>query len=171
RLLPLLTGVVCTAGVTTKKRHRSKDFQRKRKDISSSSTVEWTQRATLCVLDEIDGATSNISTNKKNSFEEGKDVISSLVDLINKKDSKGYSVIKRPIICLCNDLWNRNLKILREKVKVISLPPPSENLLQQRMTDILNFEGFKSSSEFITKLIRLHNLDIRSSLHTLNFIA
>jgi len=79
--------------------------------------------------------------------------------------------ILRPIICICNDLWSRALKPLRDQALVLVVDPPRGNRLQQRVKEICKNENVQIESLAISKLLEVCELDIRSTLNHLQALA
>ncbi|SOV73640.1 replication factor c protein, putative [Plasmodium sp. gorilla clade G3] len=113
----------------------------------------------LCIIDEIDG----LSSTHQN--------IDSIMKFLNKKDKKNKSIIKRPIICICNDIYHKSLKELRKISKVVIVENINIEMLKIRINYICDKENIKINNEAINKLIDICKSDIRSILNTIYFLS
>ncbi|SOV20552.1 replication factor c protein, putative [Plasmodium sp. DRC-Itaito] len=118
-----------------------------------------TSKPNLCIIDEIDG----LSSTQQN--------IDSIMKFLNKKDKKNKSIIKRPIICICNDIYHKSLKELRKISKVIIVENINIEMLKTRINYICDKENIKINNEAINKLIDICKSDIRSILNTIYFLS
>ncbi|KAK1932920.1 hypothetical protein X943_001386 [Babesia divergens] len=110
-------------------------------------------RPNLCLLEEVDGLHAA----------EGQ-IIGALKDLSQK------GLIKRPIVCTCNDLYNKNLRELRQIAKVIVVDSCNTEALKDRLLYIADAEGYKVDEELVEDLMKLHHNDVRSCITALEFI-
>ncbi|GBE58851.1 replication factor C [Babesia ovata] len=110
-------------------------------------------RPNLCLLEEVDGLHAA----------EGQ-LIGALKELNQKH------MIKRPIVCICNDLYNKNLRELRQISKVIVVDSCDGEALRDRLLNIAKLEGYKVDDQMIDDLIKLHQNDIRSCITALEFM-
>ncbi|KAH9981098.1 P-loop containing nucleoside triphosphate hydrolase protein [Lactifluus volemus] len=111
----------------------------------------------LVVIDEIDGATGD------NAY----GFINKLVQLTyekanksrnKKKGDKGKQVLRRPIICICNDLYAASLTKLRPLARVIRFTRPADIHVVKRLRDICDHT------------VGISLGDLRGCLNTLQFI-
>uniref|UniRef100_A0A8C9GM33 AAA+ ATPase domain-containing protein n=1 Tax=Piliocolobus tephrosceles TaxID=591936 RepID=A0A8C9GM33_9PRIM len=116
-------------------------------------------KSNICIIDEIDG----LSSSQQN--------IDGILKFLNKKDKKNKSIIKRPIICICNDIYHKSLKELRKISKVVIVEEINKELLQTRILSICEKENIKISNDVINKLIEIYKCDIRSILNTIYFLS
>jgi chromosome transmission fidelity protein 18 len=118
------------------------------------------------VLDEIDGST--------------KGAINVLVAMAKaranpvKTDSdgkkrKGATPLRRPVICICNDLFAPSLRALRKVALEIALPPVTTRQLTARLADVCKLSGVSADARSLTALCEATSGDIRSCLSTLQF--
>eukprot|EP00371_Babesia_bovis_P003198 XP_001611845.1 hypothetical protein [Babesia bovis T2Bo] len=110
-------------------------------------------RPNLCLLEEVDGLHAA----------EGR-VIGALKDLNQK------NMIKRPIVCICNELYDKNLRELRQISKVIVVESCYTEALKHRLANIAELEGYQVDEQLLDDLIKLHHNDIRSCITALEFI-
>ncbi|KAI0302221.1 P-loop containing nucleoside triphosphate hydrolase protein [Russula brevipes] len=123
----------------------------------------------LVVIDEIDGATGD----NANGF------INRLVQLTyektnksrgKKKGDRGKQALRRPIICICNDLYASSLAKLRPLARIIRFTRPADIHVVKRLRDICDTEGLKADSRALSTLVGIALGDLRSCLNTLQFI-
>lgn len=112
----------------------------------------------LCIIDEIDGMASSQQN------------INCIMKFLNKK-VKNRSIIRRPIICICNDIYHKSLKELRKISKVVIVDSVNEDMLKSRIHYICEKENIKMNSDAVTKLIHTYKGDIRCILNTINFLS
>lgn len=113
----------------------------------------------LCIIDEIDG----LSSSQQN--------IDSIMKFLNKKDKKHRSIIKRPIICICNDIYHKSLRELRKISKVVIVENVNVDMLKVRLNQICEKENIKLTGDATNKLLDVYKNDIRSILNTINFLC
>ncbi|KAH8980916.1 P-loop containing nucleoside triphosphate hydrolase protein [Lactarius hatsudake] len=123
----------------------------------------------LVVIDEIDGATGD----NAHGF------INRLIQLTyektnktrsKKKGDKGKQILRRPIICICNDLYASSLAKLRPLARVIRFTRPADIHVVRRLRDICDAEGLKTDSRALSTLVGISLGDLRGCLNTLQFI-
>ncbi|KAF8478472.1 P-loop containing nucleoside triphosphate hydrolase protein [Russula ochroleuca] len=123
----------------------------------------------LVVIDEIDGATGD----NAHGF------INKLVQLTyekmnksrgKKKGDKGKQPLRRPIICICNDLYASSLAKLRPLARVIRFTRPADIHVVKRLRDICDTEGLRTDSRALSTLVGIALGDMRGCLNTLQFI-
>ncbi|KAI0256885.1 P-loop containing nucleoside triphosphate hydrolase protein [Lactifluus subvellereus] len=123
----------------------------------------------LVVIDEIDGATGDNAygfihklvqlTYEKANKSRGK-----------KKGDKGKQVLRRPIICICNDLYASSLAKLRPLTRMIRFTRPADIHVVKRLRDICDTEGLRADSRALSTLVGIALGDLRGCLNTLQFI-
>ncbi|KAF0755680.1 chromosome transmission fidelity protein 18 [Aphis craccivora] len=128
------------------------------------SVMSNDSRPNCLVLDEIDGAPVasidfliKFATEKRVTRKKKTD----------KKEEKG-SILKRPIICICNDVYVPALRNLRQNAFVLNFPPTSSVRLVERLMEISSYENIKTDTGAMTALGTKTNNDIRSCLSTLS---
>ena len=112
------------------------------------------------ILDEIDGIDSKAAVNVL--------IKMALAPLHGKQSSLA---VRRPMICICNDAFVPALRELKKHCQVLQLPPPSSPRLLQRLKAVCQAEGLPISSNALSELITSCGYDIRSALHTLQFVS
>ncbi|KAL6481294.1 hypothetical protein MHYP_G00093740 [Metynnis hypsauchen] len=152
---------------------RSAELFQKRIDTATQmkSVLGANEKPNCLVIDEIDGAPSaaiNIllaTLNRKDS-REGEESSSNPL----KKKKKKESVLLRPIICICNDLYAPALRPLRQQAFLLTFPPTQPSRLAQRLTEIARRQGMKADTGTLMALCEKTDNDIRSCINTLQFL-
>ena len=75
----------------------------------------------------------------------------------------------RPIICICNNAYNRALRPLRQICTLHRFKPISTRTLCRRLLDICRREAIHTDLQTLSYLTTITNNDIRACLHTLQF--
>uniref|UniRef100_A0A6P7GI80 Chromosome transmission fidelity protein 18 homolog n=1 Tax=Diabrotica virgifera virgifera TaxID=50390 RepID=A0A6P7GI80_DIAVI len=127
------------------------------------SVVDREGRPNCVVFDEIDGAPQTS--------------IDFLIKFINgaavTKAKKGKAqkefILKRPIICICNDVYVPALRPLRQVAFVVHFPSTSSSRLAERLMWISRREQIKTDLGAMMALAEKSNNDIRSCLNVLHF--
>lgn len=151
-------------------------------DAMQMHTVFGSKKPVLLVLDEVDG----IEGGAQGGIQEllkmiratptpGSDVetSSNSNDDPSKKrrGPKKPQHLTRPLICICNDLYSPALRELRQIAQVVQFQsPPSESLVQ-RLKQICRREGMNVTDDGLYALVNQTDSDIRSCLHTLQFMT
>ncbi|XP_059092266.1 chromosome transmission fidelity protein 18 homolog isoform X2 [Tigriopus californicus] len=135
-------------------------FRAKLEAATQMKSVSAKDRRPNClIIDEIDG--SPVQT------------INHLVTLIcgkqTKKGSKQGEVLKRPIICICNDLYVPALRPLKQHCLIVPFPPTLSGRLSQRLLEISRKENLLTDTTALNALCEKTENDIRSCLSTLQF--
>ncbi|CAH1167218.1 unnamed protein product [Phyllotreta striolata] len=126
------------------------------------SLVDTENRPNCLIFDEIDGA-------PKASIE----YLIKFVNGIKNKPKKGGKskqfILRRPIICICNDVYAPALRSLRQISLVLHFPRTSSAKLAERLTSICRREGLKTDLSTMMALAEKTNNDIRSCLSMMHF--
>ncbi|KAK0140829.1 Chromosome transmission fidelity protein 18 [Merluccius polli] len=151
---------------------RSAEVFQKRIDTATQmkSVLGTNQRPNCLIIDEIDGAPSaaiNIllaTLNRKDGHggEEGGENA--------KKKKKKETVLLRPIICICNDLYVPALRPLRQQAFLLAFPQTQPSRLTQRLAEISRVQGMKADTGTLMALCEKTDNDIRSCINTLQFL-
>ena len=139
-------------------------------------------RPTLLVLDELDGADGaqavaalvrmaqaelpgkKTSDKRASLFGEG-----ASVEKV-KRRGKGPPPVRRPIICVCNDLYAPSLRQLRDVALVFHLRKPAvPRRLAQRLRSVADSEGIASSPAALASLADAADGDVRAAIGSLQF--
>jgi chromosome transmission fidelity protein 18 len=94
-----------------------------------------------------------------------------LDDEDDKKPTKAKNEIKRPIICICNDLYAKVLTVLRKEALVFHIKKASGGKLEKRLKEICQTEGLNVDTSTIKNLCNKSNNDIRTCINALEFIS
>jgi DNA polymerase III delta prime subunit len=122
-------------------------------DVCSSRSVLDASKPQILVIEEIDSDECCAA-----------DV---LADIMRKHPE----TIKRPVICVCTDVYTKNLKFLRECSTVIQMSPPRALRLGEKVKNICQTEGIRIESLAIDRLVLLCERDIRSVLNQLQTLV
>ncbi|KAH9180738.1 P-loop containing nucleoside triphosphate hydrolase protein [Lactarius sanguifluus] len=135
-------------------------FEINASDARSGQVVDERIRPALeSVIDEIDGATGD----NAHGF------INRLIQLTyektnktrsKKKADKGKQILRRPIICICNDLYASSLAKLRPLARVIRFTRPAD----------IHVKVSGPDSRALSTLVGISLGDLRGCLNTLQFI-
>uniref|UniRef100_A0A671MA98 Chromosome transmission fidelity protein 18 homolog n=1 Tax=Sinocyclocheilus anshuiensis TaxID=1608454 RepID=A0A671MA98_9TELE len=120
---------------------RSAELFQKRIDTATQmkSVLGANEKPNCLIIDEIDGAPAaaiNIllaTLNRKDSREGEESGVNAL-----KKKKKKQSVLLRPIICICNDLYVPALRPLRQQAFLLTFPQTLPSRLAQRLAELMN---------------------------------
>ncbi|XP_063243725.1 chromosome transmission fidelity protein 18 homolog isoform X2 [Bacillus rossius redtenbacheri] len=121
-------------------------------------------RPNCLILDEIDG-TPAAAIEVLVKFATGKDVGKGR----GKKKAAGAGVLKRPIICICNDVYVPALRPLRQLALVVNFPPTASARLAQRLMEIARSERVRTDLTALLALADKAHNDIRTCLGVLQF--
>ncbi|XP_043097625.1 chromosome transmission fidelity protein 18 homolog isoform X2 [Puntigrus tetrazona] len=151
---------------------RSAELFQKRIDTATQmkSVLGANEKPNCLIIDEIDGAPAaaiNIliaTLNRKDSKEE-----ESGVNALKKKKKK-QSVLLRPIICICNDLYVPALRPLRQQAFLLAFPQTLPSRLAQRLAEITRRQGMKADTGTLMALCEKTDNDIRACINTLQFL-
>ncbi|KAM4603613.1 chromosome transmission fidelity protein 18 homolog [Polymixia lowei] len=151
---------------------RSAEVFQKRIDTATQmkSVLGTNQRPNCLIIDEIDGAPAA--------------AINILLATLNRKDGQGgetgaetakkkkkkESVLLRPIICICNDLYVPALRPLRQQAFLLTFPQTQPSRLTQRLAEISRHQGMKADTGTLMALCEKTDNDIRSCINTLQFL-
>uniref|UniRef100_A0A3P8YK91 Chromosome transmission fidelity protein 18 homolog n=1 Tax=Esox lucius TaxID=8010 RepID=A0A3P8YK91_ESOLU len=156
---------------------RSAELFQKRIDTATQmkSVLGANEKPNCLIIDEIDGAPAaaiNIllaTLNRKDGqgVDSGAD---SGAEPLKKKKKKKESVLLRPIICICNDLYVPALRPLRQQAFLLNFPQTQPARLSQRLAEISRAQGMKVDTGTLMALCEKTDNDIRSCINTLQFL-
>lgn len=131
-----------------------------------TSVLNTENRPNCIILDEIDGAPAP-SIEFLVRFATGQ------ISEKGKKGTKGKKkfILKRPIICICNDLYGANLRQLRQIAFVVNFQSIDSARLAERLLHIANREHIKTDLTALLTMVEKSGGDIRSCLSMLQFYA
>ncbi|XP_047658736.1 chromosome transmission fidelity protein 18 homolog [Tachysurus fulvidraco] len=152
---------------------RSAELFQKRIDTATQmkSVLGANEKPNCLIIDEIDGAPSAainvlLATLNRKDSRDGEESTSNPL----KKKKKKESVLLRPIICICNDLYTPALRPLRQQAFLLTFPPTQQSRLTQRLTEITRRQGMKADTGSLMALCEKTDNDIRSCINTLQFL-
>ncbi|VDP99903.1 unnamed protein product [Trichobilharzia regenti] len=146
--------------------------------VSSSTSLNTSKRTNFgqqnylkpccLIMDEIDGAmpaaVEILASAAKNTLPTTSD------RQVRSKKSNPPLVLRRPVICICNDLYSPSVRALRAPgVPCLTLRIPIVDLgcLISRLDIITKAEGLSVDKMTLTHLVEMSDRDIRSCLNTL----
>ncbi|XP_067626216.1 chromosome transmission fidelity protein 18 homolog [Eurosta solidaginis] len=130
-----------------------------------SSVLNEDRRPNCIVLDEIDGA-------PRQSIEFLVRFVSD--NVVSKvktkgKNKAGRNILKRPIICICNDIYEPALRPLRQIAFVVTFPPIESTRLTERLLQIAQRERLKTDFSALYAMSEKSGNDVRCCISTLQF--
>ncbi|KAH8369033.1 hypothetical protein KR200_004514 [Drosophila serrata] len=129
-----------------------------------SSVLNQDKRPNCIVLDEIDGAPRQSIEYLVKFVNDG---------IFNKVKAKGakaeHNVLRRPIICICNDVYDPALRPLRQVAFVVSFPPIDAARLAERLVKIAQREQLKTDFGSLIALAEKSGNDVRSCISSMQF--
>lgn len=133
--------------------------------IDAGSGLASGGKPTCVIIDEIDG----VGGGGDQSF------VRSLLKLIQdtparKNGKQPAKILRRPIICICNDLYATSLRQLRPFARIIRFKKAQPAIMVKRLRDICERESLSADARSLTTLVEITNADVRSCLNTLQFI-
>ncbi|XP_055921861.1 chromosome transmission fidelity protein 18 homolog [Eupeodes corollae] len=129
-----------------------------------TSVLNTDKRPNCIILDEIDGAPRQ-SIEFLIRF-----ITDSVVAKATKKGAKAQkNILKRPIICICNDLYEPALRQLRQVAFVVTFPPINSSRLAERLMEIARKERIKTDFGTLITLAEKSGNDVRSCISTMQF--
>ena len=149
---------------------------------ASSNRTLSSDRPTLLVLDELDGADGAQAVaclvrmaqaelpSKKKSSEKRASLFGLSEEKAPTKKRKGPPPLRRPVICVCNDLYAPSLRQLRDVALVFQLRKPTvPRRLAQRLRTVADSEGVASSPAALATLADAADGDVRAAIGSLQF--
>lgn len=125
------------------------------------STLDADPRPSCLIIDEIDGAP--VAS------------INYLLSLVKNDGSstgkKKKGVLKRPIICICNDLYVPALRELRKATLVLPFPVTNVQRLTARLQYVCRRENLATDHKTLESLCDKTCQDIRACLNTIQFVS
>ncbi|KAK6750016.1 hypothetical protein RB195_002174 [Necator americanus] len=122
--------------------------------VRTSRTITQGTRPNCLILDEIDGAPAE-----------------AVRFLVKAVQATGKKAIRRPIICICNNMYIPALRELRAIAMNIQVTPTSKERLIQRLTTIAELEEVRVDRFTLQRLVKLSHCDVRFSINTLQFVS
>ncbi|KAF7992568.1 hypothetical protein HCN44_004912 [Aphidius gifuensis] len=126
-------------------------------------------RPNCLIFDEIDGAPTT-SIDLLIQFVQGK-LTTKGNNNKKQKTTKDNEYCKRPVICICNELYTPSLRALRTMAFIINVPKINPSLLADRLQTISRYENIKVDKSILKDLADKSGCDIRSCLGALQYMG
>ncbi|KAJ8001317.1 hypothetical protein DPEC_G00168290 [Dallia pectoralis] len=156
---------------------RSAELFQKRIDTATQmkSVLGANEKPNCLIIDEIDGAPAAaisilLATLNRKDVQGVESGAESGAAPLKKKKKKKESVLLRPIICICNDLYVPALRPLRQQAFLLNFPQTQPARLSQRLSEISRAQGMKADTGSLMALCEKTDNDIRSCINTLQFL-
>ncbi|CAH8516568.1 unnamed protein product [Schistosoma turkestanicum] len=123
------------------------------------------------IMDEIDGAMPAVVEMLANAAKNT--LLSNTERQQRNRRANPPLVLRRPVICICNDLYSPSIRALRAPgIPCLTIRIPSVDLgrLVSRLDLITRTEGLSVDKITLTHLAEMSDRDIRSCLNTLQFL-
>lgn len=134
------------------------------------TTLLDTERRPNCIiLDEIDGAPTASIDFLIRFISDPKETNKDSTGKSKKKVRSG--LLRRPIICICNDLYTPSLRALRNVAFIVTFPPLESTRLADRLLSICRKERLKTDMTALLALVDKTSNDVRSCISMLQFYA
>lgn len=88
-----------------------------------------------------------------------------------KSGKKPSGILRRPIICICNDIYTPSLRPLRQVAFIVTFPPLDSARLAERLLAIARRERLKTDMTTLLALAEKSGNDVRSCISILQFFA
>ena len=143
--------------------------------VSCDSHFSEVQKPTCLIIDEVDGALQgNLS---HTGFNTVTTYLSKCMALrkgeTKSKDEAGRRntvvELKRPIIFICNDLYSRPLKTLREMTLNVKIQQSDPQRLISRMRQICRLENLPQDDQMMQQIAAANHYDARQTITQLQF--
>lgn len=138
-----------------------------------STLLNQERRPNCIVLDEIDGApTASIDFLIRFITDSPKDATKNPKQVGGKPGkSKNAGILRRPIICICNDIYTPSLRALRQVAFVVTFPSLDASRLAERLLTICRKERLRTDITALLALVDKSGNDVRSCISILQFYA
>lgn len=87
------------------------------------------------------------------------------------KKPKASGILRRPIICICNDIYAPSLRPLRQVAFIVTFPPLDSGRLAERLLTIARKEKLHTDMTTLLALAEKSGNDVRSCISVLQFFA
>ncbi|KRX71541.1 Chromosome transmission fidelity protein 18 -like protein [Trichinella sp. T6] len=124
-----------------------------------TGTLDANPKPHCVVIDEIDGAPLP-----------SVDYLVNLVKGVASGKKSRKIIVRRPIVCICNDLYAPSLRELRKIALVIHVPSVETARLSSRLLQICSEEMLTADQSALDLLCQKAENDIRSCINTLQFL-
>ncbi|KAI9220475.1 hypothetical protein BC828DRAFT_398148 [Blastocladiella britannica] len=132
-------------------------------------------RPRLVIVDEIDGAADDAGGLVRmlvGMAEVGRFIKKGAAASSSGDKAIGPPALRRPIICICNDLYAPALRPLRAIARIVQVRRPESHFsLVRRLSAIAKNEGIRVSTQALHWLAVAADGDLRSCIHALQYAA
>eukprot|EP00916_Digyalum_oweni_P019915 GHVL01033338.1.p1 GENE.GHVL01033338.1~~GHVL01033338.1.p1 ORF type:complete len:694 (+),score=124.99 GHVL01033338.1:617-2698(+) len=132
--------------------------------VCATNALSSSGRPLMLIIDEVDGVADMGGSS-------GKDPIVAIARFADRKTRAGDAFIKRPIICICNEGWNRNLRPLRDRSHFINIRPLPGPKLVERLRSVCEKQSVPTEPIALQQLTSTLGYDVRACLNTLQFMS
>ncbi|KAJ9472586.1 Chromosome transmission fidelity protein 18 [Diplonema papillatum] len=132
-------------------------------DVAATGAATLGTKPSCLILDEVDGVAKS----------SGPGVLSKLIRVSSAawKDKGKGALQLRPVVCICNNPWAKELRLLRDIALHIKVDAVTTQKLSRRLAVICEEEGIQAEPTALRELCTLSHGDIRSCLFTLQFLS
>lgn len=88
-----------------------------------------------------------------------------------KMGKRPRGILRRPIICICNDIYTPSLRPLRQIAFIVTFPQLDSSRLAERLLTISRREKLKTDMTTLLALAEKSSNDVRSCISVLQFFA
>ncbi|URE09839.1 chromosome transmission fidelity protein 18 [Musa troglodytarum] len=150
-------------------------------DVVQMNSVMPHSKPKCLIIDEIDGALGEgkgavdvilkmISAEKKSSVDKENAANEARPGKNSSRKGHKTTMLCRPVICICNDVYAPALRALRQVAKVHMFMQPTVSRVVNRLKFICEREGLRTNRSALSALAEYTDCDIRSCLNTLQFL-
>ncbi|XP_055710420.1 chromosome transmission fidelity protein 18 homolog isoform X2 [Phlebotomus papatasi] len=125
-------------------------------------------RPNCLIFDEIDGAPA---TSIDLLIKFASDTMAPAQKGAKKGGKAQKNVLKRPIICICNDIYSPALRQLRQMALVVNFPPLNSERLAERLLSIALKEKVQTDFGALLSLAEKTGNDVRSCISMIQFFS
>ncbi|CAL9095761.1 unnamed protein product [Musa acuminata var. zebrina] len=150
-------------------------------DVVQMNSVMPHSKPKCLIIDEIDGALGEgkgavdvilkmISAEKKSIVDKENAANEATPGKNSSRKGHKTTMLCRPVICICNDVYAPALRALRQVAKVHMFMQPTVSRVVNRLKFICEREGLRTNRSALSALAEYTDCDIRSCLNTLQFL-
>lgn len=134
-----------------------------------TTLLDRDHRPNCIILDEIDGAPTASIDFLIRFISDPKDIRKDATGKPKKKTKSG--ILRRPIICICNDIYTPSLRALRQTAFIVTFPSLESARLAERLFTICRKEKLQTDMTALLALVDKTSNDVRSCISLLQFYA
>lgn len=140
------------------------NFPSNKKESSGSFNKKEFKKAKS---NDSDGDHSNEDLDDNDDFHKKRKNKEEIKEPVNKKKN----IVKRPIICICNDLYAKVLINMRKEALTFNIKKSNPAKLLNRLKEICVKENLTLDTKALKNLCEKSNYDIRVCINTLEFLS